>query len=81
MTEKKNGNCWFGIIVGIIIVLILIGSCSNNSKSSSYSTSKYSDDYKNNSSYREDVNYIADVYGEDPADVDRMINAVADAMN
>ena len=81
MTEKKNGNSWFGIIVGIIIVLILIGSCSNNSKSSSYSSSKYSDDYKNNSSYREDVNNIADVYGEDPADVDRMINAVADAMN
>ncbi len=74
---KSNFGCGWAVIV-IVLILALVGSCG---ESSSDYDSRYSYEYNTNEDYRSDVNDIADVYGEDPADVDRKINDVVDAMN
>lgn len=77
MENNGRSGVWGAIIV-IIVILILIGSCGD---SSSDYDSKYSYEYNTDKSYRDNVNDIADVYGESPEDVDKMINDVVDAMN
>ncbi len=78
MNTKKSNTSIIGVIMAVVIVLVLIGSCGDNS--SDYD-SNYSYEYTTDSDYRDNVNDIADIFGEDPADVDRIINDVADSMN
>lgn len=78
---ENNSNSKSGCIITVIIIVLflaLVGSCGD---SSSDYNSKYSYEYNTDKEYRDNVNDIADVYGEDPEDVDRMINDVVDAMN
>lgn len=70
----------FGIAIIILVIIGLIGSCSNNSSSSKYN-SRYSYDYNTDKSYRDDVNDIAEAFGEDPDVVDRKIQDAVDAIN
>ena len=81
--EKSTaGYVWVSII--IVLFIILIASCEDSSSDhdSDYSyDSNYSYDYKTDKEYRNNVNDIAGVYGEDPEVVDRKIQAAADAMN
>lgn len=77
--QTNNGCTGCGIIIAVIFALIFIISMFSNSDSSS--SSRYSDDYINNKEYRDNVNDIAGVYGEDAEDVDRMLQAIEDEMN
>lgn len=77
MENNGKSGVW-GVIIVIVVILMLFGSCGD---SSSNYDSRYSYDYNTNQEYRNDVNDIADVFGEDPADVDRKINSVVDSMN
>lgn len=82
MDNNRNGlGCGTITVIVICILLLLgsIGSCSSNSSDSS--STKYSSDYYNDKSYRENVNEVADIFGEDPSTVDSKIQAVVDAMN
>lgn len=74
--ENNSKSGCIGIIIVLVILLALLGSCSDDNDDS-----KFSYEYRTNKEYREDVDYIADVYGEDPEDVDRKINSVVDQMN
>ena len=77
----NNNNSKFGcagIAIVIILLLALVGSCGNDS--SNYNP-KYSYEYNNDKEYRDNVNDIADIFGESPEDVDRKINDVVDAAN
>lgn len=66
------------IVIGILLLLgVIFGSCDSGSGSSSYS--KYSSDYRNDKQYRDNVDKIADAYGKDSDEVDRMIQRVAEA--
>lgn len=67
------------VVIGVVILLILGLLGSGSGSDDDYSG--YSSDYRNDSGYRNDVNDVADVFGEDPADVDRQIQAVVDEMN
>lgn len=75
--NKPKFGC-AGVIIVIVLILLLIGSCSD---SSSDYDSNYSYEYNTNKNYRNNVNDIADIYGEDPEDVDRIINDVVDSIN
>ncbi len=75
-TNKNNIGC--GTIIAIIFAILMLISVFTNEDDS---TSKYSSDYYNNKSYRDNVNDIADIYGEDAEAVDRMIQAIEDEMN
>ncbi len=74
-----------GVIFLIIVVFVLLGSCSRSNSRSSYTSSSsyngYSQTYKNDAGYRKNVNDIANVYGEDPKKVDSVINALSDAIS
>lgn len=74
--NNKNTGC--GIFVIVLIVILLIAAVFGGNDSSA---SKYSNDYNNNKSYRDNVNAVADAYGKDAYEVDRAIQAVADEMN
>ncbi len=76
--NQNNKGC--GIALGILIIIILLIALFSDSDSSSYD-SKYSYDYNNDKEYRDNVNDIADIYGEDAEDVDRMLQAIEDEMN
>lgn len=79
MEEKKQNNIGCGIIIAIIvIVVIIVFAVSGDDDSSS---SKYSDDYIYDSDYRNDVDEVGGIFGEDSADVDSAIQAVVDEMN
>ncbi len=79
MENNKTSNYGCGwAVIAIVLIVVLIGSCSD---SSSDYDSRYSYEYNTNQEYRDDVNDIADVYGEDPADVDRKINDVVNSLN
>ena len=80
--SNKNANtnqngCGTFIIIAVIVLIILglIGGSNDDDYSS------YSSDYRYDSDYRSDVNDIADIFGEDPEDVDSKIQAVVDEMN
>ncbi len=61
------------IVLMVLVSMVLVG-CSSSSSRSSYNG--YSQTYNNNAGYRNNVNDIADVYGEDPQKVDAVINAL-----
>ena len=65
-----------GLIIGAIFLIFcsVLGSCSDSSSESKYSG--YSDTYKSDSKYREDIADIADAFGVSEREVDRKINAV-----
>ena len=67
-----------GIIIAmlLIIALFVLSGCSGSSSSSSRSNG-YSSTYNNNSSYRENVNSVANTFGEDPKHVDAVFNALS----
>ena len=75
MNEKGSGKF---IIIAVVILLVL-GLLGSGSDDDGYSG--YSSDYRNDSGYRDDVNDVADIFGEDPRDVDSAIQAVVDEMN
>ena len=71
-TQKKSGcGVLIIIIVAIILLLGLIGSNDSSSKS------RYSSDYNNNKSYRDNVDSAAEAFGKSSYEVDRAIQAVA----
>ena len=64
-------------LIGVVIFLVicsLLGSCSDSS--SDYEYSGYSNTYKNDSEYRDNVKDIADAYGMSEKEVDQKINAI-----
>lgn len=73
----KNPGCFVYLII-LVVVIAFFGSCMGDTDKSS---KKYSDSYYNDAEYRKNVNDIADVYGESPEDVDRIINDAVDSMN
>lgn len=75
---NNSSKVWI-VIVSLVILLALIGGCSDSSSGGSYSNG-YSNDYNNDSNYRDDVDYIADVFGEDSKNVDNMLQGLADSI-
>lgn len=75
----KNSNKIWLVLLGIVIFLSLVGGCSDSSSGGSYSNG-YSNDYNNDSDYKDNVDYIADVFGEDSKDVDNALQGLAGAM-
>ena len=66
------------IVVAIIIVIAVFGSLGgcDSSSSSSSKYSGYSNTYKNDAEYRENVKDIANAYGMSEKEVDKKINAI-----
>lgn len=62
------------VVLFILIFCSILGSCGDSSSDSNYS--RYSDTYRNDSEYRENVGDIADVFGVSEEEVDSKINAV-----
>lgn len=75
--DKAGGVGCFGYAIIILVIMALFGSCLGNDDDSS----KYSDSYRNDSEYRNNVNDIAEIFGESAEDVDRKINDVVDSIN
>ena len=75
---NNSSKVWL-VIIGLVILLALIGGCSDSDSGGSYGNG-YSNDYNNDSDYRDNVDYISDVFGEDSKDVDNMIQGLAGAM-
>ena len=67
-------NFLIGAVI-LIVVCGIFGSCSSGS-SSSDKYSGYSNTYKNDYQYRENVKDIAGAYGKTEKEVDAMINAI-----
>lgn len=65
-----------GLIIAVIILVLfgIIGSCSDSSLDSKYSG--YSNTYKYDSEYRDNIKDIADAFGVSEKEVDQKINAV-----
>ena len=64
-------------IIGVVVFLMacaILGSCGDSSSGSQYSG--YSNTYKNDSEYRQNVKDIAGAYGISEKEVDRKINAI-----
>lgn len=76
MKNNKGSGC--GVLVVIIIVIILLAAIFGGGSSS---TKKYSSDYNTDRKYRNNVNSVAEIFGENSYDVDRKIQAAADAIN
>jgi len=72
-SNSKSGG--LAIIIMIVIVLCIIGSCSHQSSDG------MSDTYHTDSQYRDNVDNVAKTYGTTSQDVDSKINAVANEMN
>ena len=75
-TKKKIGRSVIIAIILFIVYFVFVNSGDDDSYSS-----RYSDDYIHDSEYRNSVNEAASIFDEDPAVVDRKIQAVADEMN
>lgn len=68
-------------VIGVLVVIVgLFGACSSSSDKSSYQ-SNYSETYKNDASYRQNVRDIANEFNVSEEEVDRKLNAAADAAN
>ncbi len=68
-------------VIGVLVVIGgLFGACSSSSDKSSYQSS-YSETYKNDASYRQNVRDIANEFNVSEEEVDRKLNAAADAAN
>ena len=72
--QKNRKNFLIRLII-LIILIVLFASFIDSGKSDPYDG--YSADYKYNEEYRENVDKIADDYGEDAKDVDRVIQNIA----
>ena len=72
--QKSRKNFLIRLII-LIILIVLFTSFIESGKSDPYDG--YSADYKYNEEYRENVDKIADDYGEDAKDVDRVIQNIA----
>ena len=68
--NMKKNLC---LVVIIVMVCMMLAGCSS---SGSYRSNGYSSTYNNNSSYRNNVNDVANIYGEDPQHVDAVLNAL-----
>lgn len=76
----KNTKKSIIMIITFTALTCLLCSCGGGSNKKSDKYSGYSDSYKNDSDYRNNVDYIAGVYGEDSSRVDSIINSLADNM-
>jgi hypothetical protein len=80
-TENENrAQTKFSVpifLVAIVVILILFAWSGDHF----WENKRYSNDYKYDQEYRDNVDYVADVYDEDPAVVDEMIQDVVDEMN
>lgn len=71
---------WLIAIGAIVVVGGLFGACTGSSERNSYS-GNYSETYKSDSNYRQNVKDIADEFNMSEEDVDRKINAAVDSAN
>ena len=68
------------LILVLIFILIILSSCSSQnsgtSSYSSYNSNGYSQQYRTDSEYRNNVDSVADTYGKNSKEIDRTIQRV-----
>ena len=73
--ELKSMKKGIILCIMLVIAVVTLSSCSSSSSSSGKSNG-YSSTYNNSPSYRNNVNSIADTFGEDSKHVDSVINSL-----